>query len=196
MKRVYLTAALMICLLLSTAAVFAAPRDKLIKLGMRGEDVQMVQKALMEKGFYAGEIDGIFGNVTLDAIRGFQISNGIVPDGVVGKETLVCLGRPGSGEANPSRSSRSVTMSASAYSAYDSGNSNHTYGGNIVRKGLVAVDPNVIPLGTRLFIPGYGYAIADDIGGSIQGNRIDLAFDSHNDAIQYGRQRVTVYILD
>lgn len=183
-------------MLLSTVVVFAATGDKLIKLGMRGEDVQMVQKSLLEKGFYVGEIDGIFGNATLNAIRDFQISSGLVPDGVVGKETLVYLGRPGSAETNPSRYNRSFTMSASAYSAYDDGNSNHTYGGNMVRKGLVAVDPSVIPLGTRLFIPGYGYAIADDIGGAIKGNRIDLAFDSHSEAMQFGRQKVTVYIVD
>lgn len=196
MKKMYMVAALVFCMLLSNVVVFAAPGDKLIKFGMRGEEVQMVQKSLLEKGFYVGEVDGVFGNATLKAIKDFQISNGLVVDGVVGKETLLCLGRPGSSEGNPSRYSRSLTMSASAYSAYDDGNSNHTYGGNMVRKGLVAVDPKVIPLGTKLFIPGYGYAIADDIGGAIKGNKIDLAFDSHGEAIQFGRQKVIVYILD
>lgn len=196
MKKIHVLAALILCMLLSNVVAFAAPGDKLIKLGMRGEDVQMVQKSLLEKGFYVGEIDGVFGNATLKAIRDFQISNGLVADGVVGKETLLYLGRPGSAEGNPSRFGRSLTMSASGYSAYDDGNSNHTYGGNLVRKGLVAVDPGVIPLGTRLFIPGYGYAIADDIGGAIRGDKIDLAFDSHGDAMQFGRQRVTVYIVD
>jgi 3D (Asp-Asp-Asp) domain-containing protein len=196
MKKVYVAAALTLCMLLSSVVVFAAPGDKLIKFGMRGEDVQMVQKSLLEKGFYVGEIDGIFGNGTLTAIKEFQRSNGLVADGVVGKETLLCLGRPGSAEGNPSRYSRSFNMSASAYSAYDDGNSNRTYGGNLVRKGIVAVDPKVIPLGTRLFIPGYGYAIADDIGSAIKGNKIDLAFDSHGEAMQFGRQSVTVYIVD
>ena len=196
MKKVYLITAMTICMLLNVVGVFAAPGDKAIKFGMRGDEVLMVQKSLFEKGFYAGEIDGIFGNVTLNAVRSFQISNGLVPDGVVGTETLVYLGRAGSSENNPSRYSRSLNMSASAYSAYDPGNSNRTYGGNTLHKGLVAVDPTLIPLGTRLFIPGYGYAIADDIGGSIKGNRIDLAFDSHSEAIQFGRQKVTVYIID
>ncbi len=196
MKKIYVVVALILCMLLSSVVVFAAPGDKLIKFGMRGEDVQMVQKSLLEKGFYVGEIDGVFGNGTLKAIRDFQISNGLVADGVVGKETLLCLGRPGNAEGNPSRYSRSFNMSASAYSAYDDGNSNHTYGGNLVRKGIVAVDPKVIPLGTRLFIPGYGYAIADDIGGAIKGNKIDLAFDSHGEAMQFGRQNVIVYIID
>ena len=87
-------------------------------------------------------------------------------------------------------------MNASAYSAYDPGNGHYTYGGTYLRKGIIAVDPTVIPLGTRVFIPGYGYAIADDIGGAIKGNRIDMAFASHGEAMDFGRQQVTVYILD
>ena len=61
--------------------------------------------------------------------------------------------------------------------------------------GIVAVDPSVIPLGTRLYIPGYGFAIAGDTGGAIHGNRIDLGFNSYADAIRFGRREVTVYRL-
>lgn len=61
--------------------------------------------------------------------------------------------------------------------------------------GDVAVDPSVIPLGTKLYIPGYGYGVADDTGGAIQGYRIDLCFDSVSQAISFGRQVVKVYIL-
>lgn len=197
MKKVYLLVALTICMLLTSVVVFAAPvSDDSIKMGMRGENVQMVQKLLSENGFYVGEVDGIFGKITLKAVKDFQSSNGLKADGIVDKETLLYLGRAGSAEFNPSRSSRSMTMNASAYSAYDPGNSHYTFGGSYLRKGLVAVDPNVIPLGTRLFIPGYGYAVADDIGGAIKGNKIDIAFDTHSEAMQFGRQRITVYILD
>lgn len=62
--------------------------------------------------------------------------------------------------------------------------------------GIVAVDPRVIPLRTRLFIEGYGYAIAGDIGSAIKGNRIDLGFDTYQEAIRFGRKRVKVYILN
>ena len=197
MKKVYLLVALTICMLLTSVVVFAAPvSDDSIKMGMRGENVQMVQKLLSENGFYVGEVDGIFGKITLKAVKDFQSSNGLKADGIVDKETLLYLGRASSAEFNPSRSSRSMTMNASAYSAYDPGNSHYTFGGSYLRKGLVAVDPNVIPLGTRLFIPGYGYAVADDIGGAIKGNKIDIAFDTHNEAMQFGRQKITVYILD
>ena len=184
-------------MLLTSVVVFAAPvADDSIKMGMRGENVQMLQKLLSENGYYVGEIDGIFGKITLKAVKDFQSTSGLKADGVVDKETLLYLGRANASEFNPSRSSRSMTMNASAYSAYDPGNSHYTYGGSWLRKGLVAVDPNVIPLGTRLFIPGYGYAVADDIGGAIKGNKIDIAFDTHNEAMQFGRQKITVYILD
>ncbi len=63
-------------------------------------------------------------------------------------------------------------------------------------RGVVAVDPRVIKLGTRLYIEGYGYAIAGDTGGAIKGNRIDLCYDTRDEAIRFGRRDVKVYILD
>lgn len=62
--------------------------------------------------------------------------------------------------------------------------------------GVVAVDPRVIPLGTRLYIPGYGMAIAGDVGSAIKGNRIDLGFNTLREALHFGRRTVTVYVLD
>ena len=61
--------------------------------------------------------------------------------------------------------------------------------------GIVAVDPRLIPLGTHLYIPGYGMAIAGDTGGDIVGHRIDLGFDSTRDAMLFGRRDITVYRL-
>lgn len=71
----------------------------------------------------------------------------------------------------------------------------YTYTGLRAGYGVVAVDPTVIPLGTRLYIPGYGEAIAGDIGGAIKGYRIDLGYDTYQEAINFGRRRVTAYIL-
>lgn len=62
--------------------------------------------------------------------------------------------------------------------------------------GVVAVDPTVIPLGKRLYIEGYGYAIAGDVGRAIKGLRIDLGFDTYREAINFGIRRVKVYILN
>lgn len=162
-------------------------------LGARGDNVRIVQKYLADSGFYAGDIDGIFGPITAKAVKEFQHSSSLNENGIVDKETFVYLGRLA---GMPSRYSRALSMKASAYSAYDPGNGSYTYGGNLLRKGLAAVDPTVIPLGTRLYIPGYGYAIADDIGGAIKGQRIDLAFDNRREALNFGVQRVTVYVVD
>jgi 3D (Asp-Asp-Asp) domain-containing protein len=63
-------------------------------------------------------------------------------------------------------------------------------------KGVVAVDPRVIPLRARLYIEGYGHAVAGDVGGAIKGHRIDLGYDSRRAAIQFGRRPVVVRVLD
>jgi len=61
--------------------------------------------------------------------------------------------------------------------------------------GVVAVDPTVIPLGSRLYVEGYGYAIAGDVGSGIKGLRIDLGFNTKREALIYGVRRVKVYVL-
>lgn len=61
--------------------------------------------------------------------------------------------------------------------------------------GVVAVDPKVIPLGSRLFIPGYGAAVAGDTGGSVKGNKIDLGFDSVKNG-WWSSRFVEIYILN
>jgi 3D (Asp-Asp-Asp) domain-containing protein len=87
-------------------------------------------------------------------------------------------------------------------SAYYSGPNNYGGGvgprtaiGLLARRGVVAVDPGVIKLGTRLHIEGYGDAVAGDTGGAIRGNRIDLCFDSYDEAMRFGRRTVKAYIL-
>ena len=92
--------------------------------------------------------------------------------------------------------SRVVRVEATAYSRFEDGMSNYTAGGNFCQRGIIAVDPNFIPLGTRVYIPGYGYAVADDVGGAIVGNIIDIAFDSVEECYQWGRQYIDLYILD
>lgn len=70
----------------------------------------------------------------------------------------------------------SLTLLASWYNAASSGGDGITATGLPLDVGIVAVDPRVIPLGTRLYIPGYGYALAADTGGAIVGNMIDLGY--------------------
>lgn len=77
----------------------------------------------------------------------------------------------------------------------NAGGNGYTYTGMKAVRGVVAVDPNVIPLYTRLYIEGYGPAIAGDTGGAIKGNKIDLCFDRLDEALQWGMRPVKVYIL-
>lgn len=71
--------------------------------------------------------------------------------------------------------------------------------GTTVRPGVIAVDPAVIPLGSRVYIEypdGTGsYAVAEDTGGAIKGNRIDIAMSSVDAAYDFGIQNVKVYVL-
>lgn len=95
---------------------------------------------------------------------------------------------------------RTVTMIATGYDASPSSNGGNRTGrtaiGLKIGHGVVAVDPKFIPLGTRLYIEGYGYAVAADTGGAIKGNRIDLGHDSARAASRVGRRKVIVHILD
>lgn len=59
----------------------------------------------------------------------------------------------------------------------------------------IAVDPKVIPLGSKCYIPGYGYAIASDTGGAIKGNKIDLYMNSEEECFSWGRRKVTLHLV-
>jgi 3D (Asp-Asp-Asp) domain-containing protein len=80
-----------------------------------------------------------------------------------------------------------MTVTATAYTLQG-----HTATGAPVGYGVVAVDPSVIPLGTRMTIPGYGEGVAADTGGAIQGAVIDLWFPTDADAANWGRRTVTI----
>jgi uncharacterized protein YabE (DUF348 family) len=101
----------------------------------------------------------------------------------------------------PLRYSHSLEMYATWYNPASCGRppSSPWYGiaatGVPVRRGIVAVDPNVIPLGTRLYVPGYGEALAADTGSAVIGNIIDLGFADH-ETPDWRSGRVTVYVLE
>jgi len=122
--------------------------------------------------------------------------NGIIEEGT--RTTFV------SSRGQVTRFVRALKMTATAYDATFESCGKHpdhpqygiTYSGLRVRPGIVAVDPKVIPLGTHLYVEGYGEALAADIGSAIKGNRIDLYYESPEDVAKYGKRTVKVYVLD
>lgn len=100
---------------------------------------------------------------------------------------------------NGKNAKRVIVMKATAY---DPTAGSRTAMGTRARVGAVAVDPKVIPLGSKLYIESmdgfasYGYATAEDTGGAIKGNRIDLFYNSNAEANRFGRRNVKVYVLD
>ncbi|MBS3969890.1 MAG: G5 domain-containing protein [Clostridia bacterium] len=92
-----------------------------------------------------------------------------------------------------SRSYRTaMTMVATAYTH----TGNPTFTGVMPKRGTIAVDPSIIPLGRKVFVEGYGLAVAQDIGSAIKGKRIDVFMDTLEEARKWGRRTVKVYILD
>ena len=90
------------------------------------------------------------------------------------------------------RYSKMIICEASAY--YEPGG--YTASGARARYGIIATDPRYIPMGTRMYIPGYGICVAGDTGGAIKGNVIDLHMNSHAECYAWGRRDVEVYILE
>ena len=159
-------------LLFSTTEAMAS--SILVRQGSRGPAVRQVQSLLIEQGWLTGAADGVCGNGTYSVLSG-------------GREY-----EPSSDESEGTV----MYVNATAYSADDPGNSAYTALGTHVRHGIIAVDPDIIPLGTHVYIPGYGDAVAEDVGGAIHGHRIDVAFDTRAEALAFGRQDIEIYIRD
>ncbi|TKC18764.1 LysM peptidoglycan-binding and 3D domain-containing protein [Robertmurraya kyonggiensis] len=93
-----------------------------------------------------------------------------------------------------------ITVEATAYTSSCEGCSGITSTGINLKENpdakVISVDPTVIPLGSKVYVEGYGYATAADTGGAIKGNKIDVFVPNHADAVQFGRKQVKVTILD
>lgn len=100
----------------------------------------------------------------------------------------------------PSNATRTMTVEATAYTAYCDGCSGTTANGTDLRANpnlkVIAVDPRVIPLGTKVWVEGYGEAVAADTGGAIKGNKIDVFIPNKAGAYEWGRRTVTIKILN
>lgn len=112
---------------------------------------------------------------------------------------LVLMGRSGfTASRHKFTRSKVITMHASAYDPSAGRGRNATFRtatGLKAQYGVVATDPRVIPMGTKLFVEGYGFAMAADKGSAIKGNRIDLCYPTRAQCMQFGRKKVVVHIL-
>jgi uncharacterized protein YabE (DUF348 family) len=141
--------------------------------------------------------DGVEGPRTLTSQKVLQKPvDRIVAAGAAPSKAAVARRRAQAASAPRATSSaRQLRVSATAYAPGSDGVDWRTATGGRAGYGVIAVDPKVIPLGTRLFIPGYGYGIASDTGGAIDGTRIDLCFETRAEAMLWGRRSVTITVL-
>ena len=126
--------------------------------------------------------------------NGKQVVNQRLVDTVQPVEEIVKIGtneKLAEKEDTQLASAGTLTVQATGYTH----TGNKTATGTYPSRGTIAVDPSVIPLGTKLYIPGYGYGVAEDTGGAVQGHIIDLFFETRSEAIQWGRRTVTIKIL-
>lgn len=138
------------------------------------------------------------------SIANLKSWNNLKTDNIKAKQKLKITGKEKT--KNPSRSdsedkvAKEIVVSASAFTANCNGCSGVTSTGINLKRNpdikVIAVDPDVIKLGTKVYVEGYGYAIAGDTGSAIKGNKIDVFFSSKKEAFKWGRKSVTIKILE
>lgn len=185
----------------ATKVVQHAGIGDVIQLGTKGEGVVHLQKKLTELGFYTGKAHGTCDEATVNALKKFQASRNIKSDGICGRKTYSALEElplnlnDYAFNSQPPDYSKVIRVEATAYSSAQPNLSKYTATGKLCKRGVIAVDPKIIPLGTKVFIPGYGYAVAEDTGSAIRGHKIDIAFDTVAECYQFGRKNIEIYIV-
>jgi len=120
------------------------------------------------------------------------------------KDKIVVVGtkassQPALASRGTGSKSKEFYVTATAYTASCNGCSGTTATGYNLRSNpnakVIAVDPSVIPLGSKVYVEGYGYAVAADTGSAISGNKIDVFFPNKSQAYQWGRKKVKIRVL-
>jgi 3D (Asp-Asp-Asp) domain-containing protein len=170
---------------------------KILRFGDIGRPVTKLQRSLQGWGYYKGPIDGIYGKGTKNAVLLFQRDKQLKQDGIAGPQTFKKLNERA---VVTKQQVKELTVTSTAYTANCKGCSGITKMGMDLKKypngKVVAVDPNVIPLGSIVEVEGYGKAIAGDIGGGIKGNEIDVFIPNENNALQWGKKNVKIRVYE
>jgi N-acetylmuramoyl-L-alanine amidase len=144
---------------------------------------------------YEGQKLALNGNVP--AVESKPASKIEVSSTEVKKEAVT---KEESSSNNSQPEGKTISVEATAYTAYCTGCSGTTATGVNLKSNpnakVIAVDPNVIPLGTKVHVEGYGYATASDTGGAIKGNKIDIHVPTKEKAYDWGRRNVKVTIVN
>lgn len=182
---------------------FKKGTQKVLSEGSVGEK-EVVYRITYEDGVETGR-ETITENITKEAVK--RVTE-VAPRVKMDYYQIASAGSVQTSRSGDISYSKILSLSATAYDASSCGKvpGQRGYGitatGAYAQKGIVAVDPSVIPLGTKLYIESadgryvYGYAIAADTGGAIKGNRIDLCFDTNREALNFGRRAVKAYVLN
>jgi 3D (Asp-Asp-Asp) domain-containing protein len=170
----------------------AAMGDHTLRPGVWDHDVHELQAKLKAMGFFDFPVTtGYYGPITKQSVLDFQRAKSISTDGIAGQQTFSTI--------KNNLQSKSMTVAATAYTSDCDGCSGVTASGTSLNEypyaKVIAVDPDVIPMGTVVYVPGYGYAVAADTGGGIEGNEIDLYMNDYSKAVNWGRKTVNISIL-
>jgi uncharacterized protein YabE (DUF348 family) len=167
---------------------FSAPVERVEDPNMERGESRIVRAAIPGEGERRFEVTFVDGRPTGRVQESELVTRNPVSM-LVAFGTVSAVSRGG----NTIRFRNAVDVLATAYSLE---NGRYTCTGSLVHFGVVAVDPAVIPLGTRLYIEGYGYATAGDVGRAIKGDRVDVFFESERDCERWGRRDTKAYILE
>jgi 3D (Asp-Asp-Asp) domain-containing protein len=173
-----------------TAATRAAASTTRALESARADRLSFISGLRAQERLKASQIQQLEAAVRRAEAKSQQLTAAVAASGpvpsVVGDPTPSPPAAPAA-PAAPTQGGRTLVVSATGYSL-----PGHTATGLPVGWGIVAVDPTVIPLGTRMTIPGYGEGVAADVGSGIRGATIDLWFPSVAQAYAWGRRTVTI----
>lgn len=164
-------------------------KEKVVQAGEKGS-VSRIYEVVKENG------NEVSRNVVSEKVTKEPIKKVVA----VGTKIVTASVSRGENSSSSSTGGSEFYVTATAYTAYCNGCTGVTTSGLNLKANpdlkVIAVDPNVIPLGSKVWVEGYGYAVAGDTGGAIKGKKIDLFMSSKSKAYDFGRKKVRIKVLN